>query len=65
MILEISKNYVKKFYSGDIKKAVAENDGVKWTQERIKAAFNFGNGTPEDLRRYMADNAAYSYFVTV
>ena len=65
MILEISKNYVKKFYNGDTKKAVAENDGVKWTQERIKAAFNFGHGTPEDLRRYMADNAAYAYFVAI
>lgn len=65
MILEISKNYVKKFYNGDLKKAIAEKDGAAWTPERIKAAFNFGRGTPEDLRRYMADNAAYSYFVTI
>ncbi len=64
MILEIGKNYVEKFYNGDLKKAVAEHDGVKWTNERIKKAFNFGNGTIEELKRYIQDNSKYAYFVT-
>lgn len=27
-----------------------------WTLERIRNAFNFGNGTLKDFRRYMNDN---------
>lgn len=65
MILEIGKSYVDRFYNGDLKKAVAERDGVEWTQERIKAAFNAGNGTESDLRRYMQANRQYSHFATI
>ena len=65
MIIEIGKSYLKENYGGDLQKAIASGDGIPWTQERIKRAFKFGNGTPDDLRQYMTDNAAYSYFVTV
>ena len=33
-----------------------------WTPERIKAAFNFGNGTQKDLDRYMKDNQDHCIF---
>lgn len=65
MILEIGKSYVEKFYNGNLQNAVTERDGIEWTQERIKAAFNAGNGTNEDLKRYMQDNGKYAYFVTI
>ncbi len=65
MILEIGKNYVQKFYNGNLQKAVEEKDGTAWTLERIQGAFNGGNGTEKDLQRYMSDNRRHAYFVEV
>lgn len=65
MILEIDKSYVEKFYNGDLKKCIIEKDGMLWTDERIKGAFNFGKGTKKDLKEYMKDNQKYAYFVEI
>lgn len=65
MILEISKSYCDKFYSGDIKKVIEEKDGILWTPERIRAAFSGGYGTEKDLKRYMNDNKQYVIFVEI
>ncbi len=65
MILEIGKSYINKYYNGDLKKAVKNKEGNLWTDEKIKAAFNNGNGTKKDLKRYVNDNKNYCYFVEV
>lgn len=65
MILEISKDYLQKFYNSNLKEAIAEKDGVLWTSERIKKAFNFGNGTEKDLKKYIKTNEKYCIFVKI
>lgn len=65
VILEISKSYVKRFYGGHLKECIRQKDGLLWTPGRIKAAFNNGNGTKEDLKRYINDNKQFAYFVNV
>lgn len=65
MILEISRDYVRDFYGGNLQECLQERDGVDWMPERIKAAFNGGNGTQKDLGRYMEDNKKYAYFVMI
>ena len=65
MILEIGKSYVRDFYNGNLKECIKLKDGIDWTSERIKSAFNAGNGTEEDLKRYMESNKKYAYFSTV
>lgn len=55
-ILEVSKDYTKKFYNGDYKKIIDKMDGVLYDNENIKNAFNFGNGSFKDLMRYIKDN---------
>lgn len=34
-----------------------------WTEERIKGAFNFGNGTIKDLKRYAKNNKQFCTIV--
>lgn len=65
MLLEIGKKYVQEFYNGKLYAAVAQKDGVLWTDDRICKSFNFGNGTIKDLQRYINDNKKYAYFVEV
>lgn len=65
MFLEIGKSYVKRFYNGDVSAAVKERDGILWTDERIKAAFNNGNGTKSDLKNHIQNNKAFAYFVNI
>lgn len=69
MIYEIDKNVLNNIYNGDTPEArqQAINDGffIDWTEKRIKNAFNFGNGTEADLKRYMNDNKQYCVFVRV
>lgn len=65
MILEMGKSYINKFYDGDLQEATKNKDGFLWTDKRIKAAFNNGNGTAKDLKRYMQDNKHYCYFMEV
>ena len=33
-----------------------------WDMERIKKAFNNGNGTLKDFKAYMENNKQYAYF---
>lgn len=33
-----------------------------WDKRRIKGAFDFGNGTIKDFKRYMKDNSNNCYF---
>lgn len=65
MILEIGKGYVNNFYNGKITDAVKEKDGILWTDERIKNAFNSGNGTIKDLKNYINNNKQFAFFVEV
>lgn len=65
MILEIGKSYVTKFYNGNLMDAVKEKDGILYTDEIIKSAFNFGNGTIKDLKNYIENNKKYAFFVEV
>lgn len=53
MIIEICgrKAEAKKNYSAGL--------WNEWTTERIRGAFNFGNGTYKDLIRYARDNKQY------
>lgn len=65
MTLEIGKKYLREVYNGNLDECIKKRDGVEWTEERIKRAFNYGNGTEFDLKRYIDDNSEYAYFVTI
>lgn len=65
MILEIGKSYVNRFYNGNLKEAVKNKDGILWTSEKIKSAFNNGNGTEKHLKNHIENNKKYAYFVEV
>lgn len=56
VMYEISRKY------GDVKKAIAAGAFNIWDDERIKNAFNFGNGTIKDFKRYMDNNKQFCYF---
>ena len=61
MIIEISRKKAQDLKS--IEKAIKNQWFTVWTPERIKAAFNFGNGTKKDFNRYKKDNSKLCYFV--
>lgn len=65
MFREIDKGICREFYNGNLKRAVAEEEGILWTDERIRHSFNFGDGTQADFNRYMRDNKRYAHFVEV
>lgn len=65
MILEIGKTYIQQYYNGNLKAAVNAKDGILWTDERIKAAFNNGNGSTSDLKRYISNNKQYAHFINI
>ena len=65
MILETGKSYISKFYGGDLNAAIKEKDGILWTNEKIKAAFNSGNGTIKELNEHIKNNKKFAYFVEV
>lgn len=65
MYLEIGKSYINKFYDGDLQRAIKQKDGIIWTDQKIKKAFNFGNGSKKDFKRYMSDNKKYCYFTKI
>lgn len=62
MIIEVNKSYIKQF--GTAERAIAEGYCIDWTPERIVSAFNFGNGTMKDLKRYMNDNKGICIFIS-
>lgn len=65
MILEIGKSFVNNVYSGDLKAAISDEAGILWTDEKIKAAFNNGNGSIKDLKNHINNNKKYAFFVEV
>ena len=65
MIIEIDKGYLNEFYNGNIIEAYQRGDYLEWTPERIKRAFNFGNGTEKDLERYIRLNKQFAIFKEV
>lgn len=65
MIIEIDKGYLNEFYNGNIMEAYRQGDYLEWTPERIKRAFNFGNGTEKDLKRYIHLNKQFAIFKEV
>ena len=58
MIIEVSIQN-ESFYKGGINQAIKDGYFNVWTDERIKKAFNFGNGTKKDFNRYKEANKSY------
>lgn len=58
---EVNKKYIARY--GTIEKAIEEGYFIDWTPERIKAAFNAGNGTMKDFKRYMNDNKQFCKYL--
>ena len=58
-VLELSKNYIKKFYNNNFDKAIEALDGVLYDDERIKHAFNLGHGSDSDLIERIKWNRPY------
>ena len=56
-ILEIDKKYLKEVYDGDISLCIGCKDGIIFDDKMIKIAFNFGNGTISDFKRYLYDKS--------
>lgn len=54
IIIEICATEARKT---SVKEAIKAGYFNIWTPDRIKGAFNFGNGTKKDFYRYKKDNA--------
>ena len=63
MIIEIYKPYIK--LDGSIEKVIENGFFIEWTPERIKNAFNFGNGTEKDFKKYIQNNKNLCLFLEV
>ena len=61
MIIEISIQN-ESYYNGGISQAIKDGYFTEWTPERIKKAFNFGNGTQKDFLNYMQNNKGLCIF---
>lgn len=57
LYLEISKQGSK-----NINEALKKGYYNEWNIERIKGAFNYGNGTIKDFKNYMNNNKCYCWF---
>lgn len=60
MIIEISRKKAQELKS--IEKAIKNQWFTVWAPERIKAAFNFGNGTQKHFNDYMRNNKEFCIF---
>ena len=49
----------------DAEKSYKAGDWNIWSSKRIKGAFDFGNGTMRDMKRYAADNRQYATFINL
>ena len=65
MWLEFSKGLLKNQCEGDYKTGIMEGFYTAWNDKRIKNAFNGGNGTIKDFKRYMNDNKNTCVFIQV
>lgn len=61
-ILEMSRSCCRSDYAGNFSAMIAAGDGIIYDDERIRHAFNFGNGTPTDFRQYVENNRKYSRY---
>lgn len=61
-ILELDKKYCREYYNGKYQPMIDAEDGVIFDDERIRHAFNFGNGTERDMQRWIKDNRQYARF---
>lgn len=59
-IFEVNKRYIKEL--GSIEKAIQEGYCINWDKEKIKAAFNYGDGTIKDFKNYMDNNKKICVF---
>ena len=58
-IAEIDIDFCRKEYDGNAKRMIAAGDALIFDDERIKRAFNFGNGTEKDMRRHIENNRKF------
>lgn len=58
-ILELSKKYCKEYYNGNYTEMIVKKDGLLFTEEVVKRAFNFGNGTEKDLKKHIENNRCF------
>ena len=63
MVIEVYRKNINQF--GTVEKAIAEGYFIDWTVDRIREAFNNGNGTERDLKRYMDNNSHLCRFITI
>lgn len=63
MFIEIYKPWIKKH--GTVEETIRKGWYIEWTPERIKGAFNFGNGTKKDFKRYRTENKKLCLFLEV
>lgn len=65
MIIEVSIQN-ESYYKGGISQSIKDGYFSVWTNERIKNAFNFGNGTASDFEEYKKNNhKRYCYIMEV
>lgn len=66
MILEIGKSYIKKYYDGNVEQAVANKDGILYTD---KGDYIRKNGevvkNAGDFNKYMKNNKQYALFIKI
>ena len=67
MWLEISRGLLRQHNcsDNDVNEGILQGFYNVWNDKRIKNAFNGGNGTFKDFKRYMKDNQKYCVFVEV
>lgn len=61
-ILEVSKNYLCKYYDNDLDLCIRCKDGVIWNKYKIQKAFKLGKGKISDFKNYMNNNKKYCYY---
>lgn len=63
MIAEVSKDFCRKYFRGNVAACITAGCYLAFTPEFIKAAFSCGRGTWDDARRYMEANRPHCYYV--
>ena len=61
MTIEIYRENIVKY--GSIENAIKEGFYTVWTQDKIRKAFNFGNGTQKDFERHKDNNKTLCVFM--
>lgn len=63
MIIEIYKPWIKKH--GTAKEAIRRGWYIEWTPEKIRGAFNNGNGNEKDFKQYKENNKSLCLFMEI